>query len=141
MSAAMTKMTEMTTPSQLPVIELVHPMPGFPEAHAFSYAHLDETGVLGEMRCLDEARLKFLTVLSNAFRPEYAPEIDDDVARELGIEDVNQVLVLLVVHAGTTLATTTVNLRAPLIINTTSGLGAQVILDDPSLAVDAPLIP
>ncbi len=134
-------MAEMATFTDLPVIELVHPMPGFADAHTFSYAPLDEAGVLAEMRCLDRDGLKFLTVPAATFFPDYAPEIKDEDVSALGITDVNDVLVLLIVHAGANLATTTVNLRAPMIINTTVGKGAQVILDDQALAVDAPLLP
>ncbi|UDY24090.1 flagellar assembly protein FliW [Nocardioides sp. Kera G14] len=127
--------------STLPVIELAHPMPGFPEALRFTLEHLDEAGVLGELRSLDQAGLKFLTVPSSTFYPDYVPVIDDETVAALEIEDVNDVLVLLIVHAGPALATTTVNMLAPMIVNTTIGRGMQVILDDASLAVDAPLLP
>lgn len=125
----------------LPVIELVHPMPGFPDVHHVTLGPLDGAGLLSALRAVDRPGLKFLTVPSSVFRPDFTPVIDDEVAAALGIDDVDEVLVLLIVHAGPTLATTTVNLRAPVIVNTTAGLAAQVILDDQSLAVDAPLLP
>ncbi len=124
----------------LPLIELVRPMLGFPEARRFEFEHLDASGVLAELRGLDQAGLKFLTVPAGTFYPDFAPEIDDETAEALGIDEINDVQVLLIVHTGPTLTTTTVNLRAPLIVNTTTGLAAQVILDDQRLAVDAPLL-
>jgi flagellar assembly factor FliW len=48
--------------------------------------------------------------------------------------------VLLVVHAGADLASTTVNLRAPIVVNIGTSRAAQVILDDVSLPVAAPLL-
>jgi flagellar assembly factor FliW len=125
---------------RVPVIELVRPMLGFPEARRFAFEHLDATGVLAELRGLDQAGLKFLTVPAGTFYPDLAPEVDDETAAALDITEVNDVQVLLIVHTGPTLASTTVNLRAPLIVNTTNGLAAQVILDDQQLAVDAPLL-
>jgi len=125
----------------LPVLELVEPMPGFPDALRFALAHLDEEGVLGALRSLDQDGLQFLVVPAAQFYPSYEPVVSDEVVAELGIESVQDVLVLLVVHAGADLASTTVNLRAPLLVNTTTLKAAQVILDDAALAVAAPLIP
>lgn len=130
----------MSAGTGLPVIEVVRPIPGFPDVRHFTLAHLDDEGVLGELRALGTDGLRFLTVPANVFYPDYAPVIDDETAEQLAISDVNTVLVLLVVHAGPSLAETTVNLRAPFIVDTLSGRAAQVILDDPALAVDAPLL-
>jgi flagellar assembly factor FliW len=124
----------------LPVIELVHPMPGFPGAHRFALQPLDETGVLSALRSLDHADLQFLVVPPGEFHPTYAPEIADETATELGLESADDALVLLVVHAGRDLASTTVNLRAPLVVNMRTSRAAQVILDDVSLSVAAPLV-
>lgn len=135
-----TEQSDESTPAALPVIDLVRPLLGFPDARRFSLEHLDATGVLAELRGIDRADLKFLTVPAGTFYPDFAPEIDDETASALEITAINDVQVLLIVHTGPTLTSTTVNLRAPLIINTTAGLGAQVIIDDPRLAVDAPLL-
>lgn len=124
----------------LPVIELVHPMPGFPEDLRFELVHLDEDGVLGALRSLDHDGLQFLVVPAAQFYPTYEPVVSDDTVADLGITAVEDVLVLLVVHAGADLASTTVNLRAPLLVNTTTLKAAQVILDDAALAVAAPLV-
>jgi flagellar assembly factor FliW len=124
----------------LPVIELVHPMPGFPDTHRFTLEPLDETGVLSALRSLDHVDLQFLVVPPGGFHPSYAPEIDDESAAELGLTSAEQALVLLVVHAGPDLASTTVNLRAPIVVNIATSRAAQVILDDVSLAVAAPLL-
>lgn len=124
----------------LPVLELVHPMPGFPDDQRFALAHLDEDRVLGALRSLDHEGLQFLVVPAAHFFPGYEPVVSDEAAADLGIESVEEVLVLLVVHAGRDLASTTVNLRAPLLVNTRTRKAAQVILDDADLTVAAPLV-
>jgi flagellar assembly factor FliW len=129
-----------STLQELPVIEMARPMPGFPEDQRFALVHLDDAGVLGALRSLDHDGLQFLVVPAMQFFPSYSPEIEDDLVAELGIASADDVLVLLVVHAGESLASTTVNLRAPLVINTITRRAAQVILDDGSLAVSAPLV-
>ncbi|GAA1528699.1 flagellar assembly protein FliW [Nocardioides humi] len=126
----------------LPVIELAHPMPGFPDDERFALVRLDDDGVLHGFRSLDSQDLQFVVVPPAPFYPDYALDLDDDVAAELGIDEESaaDVLVLLVVHAGATLADTTVNLRAPLVVNPATRRGSQVILDDADLPLAAPLV-
>ncbi|WP_232221865.1 flagellar assembly protein FliW [Nocardioides sp. J54] len=126
----------------IPVIELAHPMPGFPDDARFALVRLDEDGVLLGFRSLDSDDLQFVVVPPAPFFPDYAPVIGDDVVTELGIEPegVGDVLVLLVVRAGGSLADTTVNLRAPLVVNPATRRASQVILDDQDLPLAAPLV-
>ncbi|MFD0807414.1 flagellar assembly protein FliW [Nocardioides caeni] len=124
----------------IPVIELVHPMPGFPDDARFALVRLDEEGMLHGFRSLDHDDLQFIVVPPSAFYPDYAPEIADDVVADLGIDRVEDVMVLLVVRAGADLADTTVNLRAPLLVNTATRRASQVILDDQDLPLAAPLV-
>ena len=128
-------------PADLPVIELVRPLPGFPEHVRFALVRLDEDGVLCALRSLDDPDLRFLVVPPQPFFPDYAPEIGDDVVTDLGIDAAaaDDVLVLLVVRAGASLADTTVNLRAPLVVNPATRRASQVILDDAALPLAAPL--
>lgn len=125
----------------LPVIELVHPLPGFPEHRRFALVQLDEDGVLCDLRSLDDPDLRFLVASPVPFFPDYAPVVGDDVVAELEIEDASDVLVLLVLTASTSLADSTANLRAPVLVNTTTRRAAQVILDDATLSVAVPLAP
>lgn len=124
----------------VPVIELVHPMPGFPDDARFALVRLDDDGLLHGFRSLDSAGLQFLVVPPGAFYPDYTAEIDDDTVADLGIERAEDVVVLAVVRAGATLADTTINLRAPLVLNTATLRATQVILDDPALPISAPLV-
>ncbi|WP_238408599.1 flagellar assembly protein FliW [Pimelobacter simplex] len=126
----------------LPVIELAHPMPGFPDDARFALVRLDEDGVLHGFRSLDSQDLQFVVVPPAPFYPDYALDLDDETVTELGIDESSaaDVLVLLVVRAGATLADTTVNLRAPLVVNPATRRASQVILDDADLPLAAPLV-
>lgn len=128
--------------TDLPVIELVQPMPGFPDDERFALVRLDDDGVLHGFRSLDHDDLQFVVVPPAPFFPDYAPEIDEDVADDLGIDPdaIDDVLVLLVVRTGASLADTTVNLRAPLVLNPATRRASQVILDDTELPLAAPLV-
>lgn len=126
--------------TDLPVLELVRTMPGFPEHRRFTLVRLGEDGVLCSLTSLDEPDLRFLVVPPAEFFPDYAPEIGDDVAAELGIESAEEVLMLVVLTAGSSLATTTANLAAPVLINPSTRRASQVVLDQPGVPVAAPLI-
>jgi flagellar assembly factor FliW len=126
--------------NDLPVIELVHAMPGFPDDLRFALVRLDDDGILHGFRSLAREDLQFVVVPPAPFYPDYAPEVGDDVVADLGIESAEDVAVLLVVKPGASLAETTVNLRAPLLVNLATRRASQVILEDPELPLAAPLV-
>jgi len=126
--------------SDLPVIDLVSPLPGFPEDDSFTLVRLDETGTLCQLQSLSHEALQFLVVPAITFFPDYAPVVGDDVVDALEIASADDVLVLLIVRAGASLADTTANLRAPLLVNLKSRKAAQVVLEDADLPLAAPLL-
>ena len=121
----------------LPVIELARPMPGFPEHRHFTLVALDDASLLCSLQSLEEEALRFLVVPPHPFFPEYAPVIDDETAAELGVSRAEDVMLLLVVTAGESLDDTTVNLAAPIVLNSTTMQAAQVILEDAAWPVKA----
>ena len=123
----------------VPVIDLVHPMPGFPDDHHFALVDLDGSGQLCSLTSLDHDGLRFLVAPSGTFFPDYAPEIDDATVDDLGIDSVDDVMVLLVLNPGDSLLTSTANLKAPVVLNTANRRACQVIVDDAELSVSAPL--
>lgn len=133
-------MTPTGTDTDLPVIEMVRPMPGFPEQRRFALVRLDEAGDLCSLTSLDDPDLRFLVVPPARFFPDYAPEVGDDVVADLGIGSPEDVLVLVVLNAGTSLASTTANLAAPVLVNHATRRAGQIVLDQPGLPVAAPLI-
>lgn len=127
-------------PLAIPAIELVHPLPGFPGHRRFALVQLDEDGVLCQLRSLEEPGLRFLVMPPSPFFPDYAPEVSDEVVADLQIGSADDVVVLLVLNAGTSLESTTANLMAPVLVNTATRRASQVILDDADLSLAAPLV-
>jgi flagellar assembly factor FliW len=129
-----------TVVPDIPAIELVHPLPGFPDKRRFALVQLDDDGVLCQLRSLEDPGLRFLVMSPVPFFPDYAPEVSDDVVADLQISSPEDVIVLLVLNAGDSLDTTTANLMAPVLVNTATKRASQVILDDPALPLAAPLV-
>jgi len=125
--------------TEMPVIEMVEPMPGFPDLNRFALVRLDEGGVLSSLRSLEDPELRFLVVPPQVFFPDYAPEIDDATVAALGIEQAEDVLLLVVVNPGDAAGAATANLLAPVLVNVATLRGGQVVLDE-DLPIRAPLL-
>lgn len=127
--------------TDIPVLTMVGPMLGFPEHTRFGLARLDEQGVVCDLRSLDDPELRFVVVPPEHFFPGYAPEITDTTARQLQARTADDLVALVVVTLATSLADATANLLAPVLVNPAERLAAQVVLDDASLPLRAPLVP
>ncbi len=123
----------------VPVIEMVHPFVGFPDHRRFALARLDETGLVCDLRSLDDPGLSFVVVPPFPFFPDYAPEVDESVADELGVSDPSDLLALVVLTVGDTPESTTANLMAPVLVNHRTQQGGQYVLADVDLPMRAPL--
>ncbi|NYG58697.1 flagellar assembly factor FliW [Nocardioides daedukensis] len=125
---------------EIPVIDLVRPMPGFDGDQRFALVRLDDDGTLCELRSLDHEDLRFLVITPGQFFDDYEPVLGDEDVNLLGLTSAEEALVLLVLKPGESLASTTANLVAPIVVNTTNRRAAQVILDDSRHALAAPLV-
>ncbi len=124
---------------EVPVVHFADGIPGFPQIQQWALVRLDDLGSVFDLHALDGSGTRFVTVPSFSFFPDYAPEINDDVADLLELTDANDALVLLIVTVGADLPSSTANLAAPVIVNSTKRKGAQVVLDDINLPLRAPL--
>ena len=127
------------TGSDLPALDLVRPLLGFPDHRQFALARLDETGVLCELRSLEQPDLRFVVIPPAMLFPDYAPEIDDEVAQDLDATDPGDLLVLALVTLGDAPQAATANLLAPVVVNHRTRRAAQVLLEDTDLPLRAPL--
>lgn len=125
---------------EIPVLELIEPLPGFPERRRFALARLDDTGVLCALRSLDDPDLRFLVVPPAAFFAGYAPEIDHHTVTALEIDSADDVLALVMVNPGESARDATANLLAPVLVNHRTRRACQVLLDDTDLPLRAPLV-
>jgi flagellar assembly factor FliW len=128
---------------ELPVIEFVRPIPGFPDHHRFVLTRVaDDNDVLFVLRAIDPPAVRFLVVAPAPFFPDYAPEIDDDTLTLLDVRDADEaerLLVLLVVSVGTDDGAATANLLAPILVDQVSRRAVQAVLTGDGLPLRAPL--
>jgi flagellar assembly factor FliW len=127
------------TDLELPTVELVDDMAGFPDLRRFVLVRVDEAGLLFSLRSLDDEHVRFLVVPPAPFFPDYAPEIDDEAAARLELSDADDALLLLVVTAAERPEEATANLLAPLVVNRRTCAAAQVVLSGADVPLRAPL--
>lgn len=115
---------------EIPVLEFVSSMPGFPAHSQFVLVRVHEEGVLYGLTSVSDPDLRFLVVPPAPFFPDYEPEIDDESLAALGATeaDVDKLAVLLVVTAGDTAGSSTANLMAPIIVNESNRTACQLVL-------------
>jgi flagellar assembly factor FliW len=133
-------MSDTSAEDELPLLDFLAPVAGFPEHRRFVLAELDESSLLRALRSLDDPALRFLVLPPGPFFPDYDPEIGDDWAERLELTSSDDALVLVLITPGATAAEATANLLAPVVINVRTRRAAQIVLDDSSLPLRAPLL-
>jgi flagellar assembly factor FliW len=124
----------------LPIIEFIRPIPGFPEQFRYVLTRVADEGLLYVLRSLDEPLVRFLVIAPAPFFPDYEPEIDDAALDLLDVHDAARLLVLLMVSVGDSAAEATVNLLAPIVIDQVNRRAVQVFLSDADFSLRAPLV-
>jgi len=133
----------------VPELTFVRPLPGFPDVSRYVLVQIDapQDGaadaaepVLYELRGADHPQVRFLVAVPTAFFPDYAFDLDEASAAELGLDDATDALVLVVLTIGDDSASTTANLLAPVVIHARTRSAAQVILSGTDWPVRATVV-
>jgi flagellar assembly factor FliW len=140
MTAQVMDAIETVETNELPIIEFVAPLPGFPDTRQFVLVRVDEAGMLYSLTAVDAPELRFLVVPPAPFFPDYAVDVDDDAVDALGGPDADDLLVLLVVNAAEKAGDATANLLAPIVVAHRSRRAVQLIMSRSGLPVRAPLL-
>jgi flagellar assembly factor FliW len=139
MTAPIVDMITSGESAELPIIEFVAPMPGFPALRKFVLLRVDDAGMLYALTSVDMPELRFLVAPPAPFFPDYAVDVDDDALDALGSPDADELLMLLVINAGEGAGDASANLLAPIIVAQQSRRAVQLILSKRGLPVRAPL--
>lgn len=109
------------------MLAFIESPPGLSPLKRFTLHPVDGAPGLYSLVADENPDIRLYVVDAGAYLPEYRPVISDDHATALGLVSPDGALVLVVATpAGTG---TTVNLMAPIVVNSSTGASAQVILD------------
>ena len=105
-------------------------LPGFPEYKQFILLSLDADLPLALLQSIEDATIGFVVAFPFAFKQDYAFDLSEEDREDLHIEKEEEVLTYSIVTLQETFVDSTINLLAPIIINTNKKLGKQIVLQD-----------
>lgn len=116
------------------IITLERGMIGFPDLQKFALIFDEEKGLEASsvmwLQSMDDETVAFPVVHPNQIKPDYNPTVNDEMLLPLGELNEDNTYVLVTLTAKPKKEDTTVNLKAPIVINTETRKGCQIIVED-----------
>lgn len=117
------------------IILLENGMIGLPEMRQFALIFDQEKKKEKQkqimwLQSMDDPQTAFPVMQPEIVKPDYAPSVSEELLEPLGEMADEDVFILVTVTAAPKKEDTSVNLKAPLIINTSNNKGMQVIVED-----------
>lgn len=114
-------------------------IPGFEEYKYFRVSDIEGNKNLKMITSKDDLNIGFVCISPFEVKKDYEINLSDEIINELNIGKPEEVLVLNIITLGKTLESSTVNLKAPIIINIKNNKGKQLILQDDKYKIKEPL--
>lgn len=112
------------------IIDFKDGIPGFENSKKYIVLYDgDETSPFRWLQSVDDGQLAFVVVNPFLILKDYDIEIPEEAVDGLNIESIEDVMVLSIVVVPDDISKMTMNLKAPVIINTKNNRGMQVVLD------------
>jgi len=108
-------------------LSFLAPPPGLEPHTRFALREIAGASGLYALQASDDAAIRMFVLDAAVYLPEYAPTLSDEQCEALDVRSPEEVLLLVV--ATTDDSGTTVNLMAPVVVNTGTGVAAQLILE------------
>lgn len=104
-------------------------IPGFDSFREFTIKDLEgnEKFKILESR---ESEISFVTTNPFEIYSDYEVDLNDETIKELEVKRPEDVVILTIITLGRTLESSTMNLKAPLVINIKNNLGKQYIMQN-----------
>lgn len=115
-------------------------IPGLEEYKEFEISQLGTSNKFKMITSVEESNIGFVAVSPFEVNKDYEIDLNDEIIKELKIKEPKDVLVLNLITLGRTLEKSTVNLKAPVIINIKNNKGKQLILQDDKYSIKEPLM-
>lgn len=115
---------------------------GFPDLKRFALLHDEEKGTDAGIRflqSLEEPGFAMPVMDPLIVKPDYDPEVDDELLKNAGHVTEDNILVLVTVTVPSDLTKMTVNLQGPFVINVDEHKAVQVVVEQDSYPVKYPV--
>ena len=112
------------------IIRFEHGLPGFEEEKEFIQLPLSEESAFQALQSLNTQGLAFIITTPYETVADYSFKLDESVLKALDIKSNKEVAVFVIVSLKGTLEASTVNLKAPIILNMENKKAKQIILQE-----------
>lgn len=124
------------------IITFANGIIGFPELKRFALLHDEEKGTdvgIRYLQSLDEPAFAMPVMDPLIVKPDYDPEVDDQLLTSAGNITAENILVLVTVTVPSDLTKMSVNLQGPFVINVEEHKACQVIVERGDYPVKFPI--
>lgn len=115
-------------------------LPGFEHLHRFSLEEIPNTPAFYFLRAVEQPLITLVVLDLRFFKLEAPLQIPERDMRKLGIEVPDDMAKLTVIKIDKNSGRLTANIKAPILVNLKKKKGMQIILDDPALSTEYPLL-
>lgn len=116
------------------IITLENGMIGLPEYQNFALIFDEEKGMKESsimwFQSMDDPQTAFPVMQPNTVKPDYNPMVNDEMLSPIGELNEENTYVLVTLTAVADVKESSVNLKAPIVINTDTRKGCQIIVED-----------
>ncbi|WP_146552428.1 flagellar assembly protein FliW [Rummeliibacillus sp. SL167] len=105
-------------------------IPGFPDEKQFVLIPFGENTPFIILQSTNTPQTGFVLAFPYLFKADYAFDLSDEDVEALSIEKQEDIITYAIVTLKDTLPNSTINLLAPIVINTKKQQGKQIILND-----------
>ena len=124
------------------IIRFPNGIVGFPELTDFALIHdseKDSDTAVKWLQSMQEAAFAMPVVDPLVVKPDYNPEVEDELLKPIGELNPDSILVLVTMTVPKDIKNMTVNLQAPLVINADEKKACQIIVDTEKYPIRFPI--
>lgn len=122
------------------IINFPNGLPGFAQENQFTIMDLPENQFFQILQSMKTLELAFIVTNPYQLFEDYTFKLDSMILEKLKIEKQEEVLVLSIMTLISPFNESTLNLKAPIIINVKQKLGKQYILNEEEYPTKAPIV-
>lgn len=113
---------------------------GFENLKEYELLDIENNNTLKEFNSIEEDCIGFIVISPFEIIDEYEIILNQDMIEKLKVESPNDIIIFNILTLGPTLKESTVNMKAPIIINIKNNYGMQIILQEEKYSIRHPLL-
>lgn len=117
------------------IISFEHGIPGFEDEKEFVQLPISDESIFQVLQSVKTESLSFIITSPFTAVINYSFELDEATIQALHIKSEEEIAVFGIVSLKDTIANSTINLKAPIVVNTTNKKAKQVILEKDEYAI------